>query len=83
MTRDRDISYLEELLKVGAARKEDELVGPDLLAVTGEGDVNQVIILPQLLKLLGYVLLEVVPLQVEQVVVVARHLLVQVRPGHP
>lgn len=74
-------AYLQQLLEVRTASEQDQFVGTYLLAVAGKGDVHQVVIPSESLELFGHVLLEVLPLQVEQFVVAAaaptlRHVLV-------
>lgn len=75
-------SYLQQLLKVGTAGEQDQFVGTDLFALARKGNVHQVVLLPQAFKLPGHVLLEVVPLQVEEVAVVVARPIIQVVAGH-
>lgn len=74
--------YLEQLLEVRTTSEQDQLMGTYLFSIAGKGDVHQVVVPSESLELLGDVLLEVLPLQVEQLVVAAaaatafRHVLV-------
>lgn len=61
-------TYFEELLEVGAAGRQDHLVGLQALSLARQCHVYEILIVSQRLELRRYVRLEIVPSQTELLV---------------